>query len=133
MFSKCIKKSKINVLINANNFIFTSEIRRSKLIICSSSTVAIETYYYKKIIFEICTVDNQEKIFEAFQKNLDYKGINFCNEISLLKFMINFNNYKKKLPIKASLEPLLLIKKSEMKSIINHYLTFYRKKKRLKL
>tara|TARA_A100001015_G_scaffold319641_1_gene443175 strand:+ start:217 stop:1212 length:996 start_codon:yes stop_codon:yes gene_type:complete len=96
MSSKFKRMSKSHVLINANNFIFSSEIKRSKLIICSSSTSALETYYYKKIIFPICTVPNQEKIFEAFQKNLDYKGINFCNEKSLLKFMINFNNYKKK-------------------------------------
>ena len=111
MFSKYIKRSKVNVLINPNNFIFTNEIKRSKLIICSSSTAALETYYYKKMIFPVCTVSNQEKIFEAFQINLNYKGINLDKRNDLLKCMINFKNYFRKTSFKTTAKPTFTYQK----------------------
>ncbi len=125
MFSKCIKKSKVNVLINANNFIFTSEIRRSKLIICSSSTAALETYYYKKMIFPICTVSNQEKIFEAFQINLNYKGINLDKKNDLLKCMINFKDYFRKTSFKTRAKPTFTYQKINDKDFYRKLFSFH--------
>lgn len=121
--------SKIDVLIKANNTLLSNTIQNSKLIICSSSTVAIETHYYKKNIFPVCTVHNQEKIFEAFQKNLHYKGINLCNEISLFKFMINFNNYKKKMAYKSKPRPTFTYQKIKDKKYYKSLFNYLSQKK----